>query len=208
MVFNPKDAYFKKAKKLQYAARSIFKLEEIDQKMRLFRSGQTVIDLGCAPGSWMQYVMSRIGPQGVVIGADLKPLSVSIPGSFFFQQDAQTVDFKEIAQKNQIRFPVDYVLSDMAPATTGIKITDQARSLDLCLLALSIAKKNLKVSGGFVCKLFHLPEFDEFTRDLKKDFQTVQALRPQSTRKQSKEIFIIAKGFLGLSHSQKENLEG
>jgi len=192
VAYNPKDYYFKKAKSENYAARSIFKLKEIDERFRIFKPGQKVLDLGAAPGSWSQYAAQKIGKAGIVIGIDLQAIKLTLPNALFIQGDLNKVSLEEILATHQIQPPFDLVLSDMAPKTTGIRITDQARSTELCLLALKFAETYLRPQGHFICKLFHSEDFEEFRRTLKSRFEKVEVLRPKSTRKESKEIFFIA----------------
>lgn len=191
MAYNPKDYYFHKAKKENFAARSIYKLEEMDKRFRILKSGDLVLDLGAAPGSWSQYASKKIGPKGKVIGVDLQKIELSLSNAHFIQGNILELDVDQNFQ--QLLIPkFDVVLSDMAPKTTGIKITDQVRSLELCETALQVSQKWLKTGGIFVCKLFHSDEFTQFREKLKKQFNRIEILRPQSTRKESKEIFFVA----------------
>jgi 23S rRNA (uridine2552-2'-O)-methyltransferase len=194
LAYNPRDAYFKKAKQEGFAARSIFKLEEIDQKLKLLHSSQVVLDLGAAPGSWSQYVSKKIGPKGRLLGVDLSPLSVKLPNAIFIQADLRDLHLEDVFKDHGFVPPFDVVLSDMAPKTTGIRLTDQARSMELCELALDVARKFLKPGGSFVCKLFHSDDFGRLRDEIKKSFERFEAIRPDSTRKISKEIFLIGKG--------------
>jgi 23S rRNA (uridine2552-2'-O)-methyltransferase len=191
MSYNPKDHYFKKAKEENYAARSVFKLEEIDKKYKLFKPGQVVLDLGASPGSWSQYASQKIGGQGKVLGVDLKPVTVSLKNAVFIQADLRDLKLEEIFKQYGFQPPFDLVLSDMAPNTTGIRFTDQARSMELCELALDVARRFLKPGGHFVCKLFHSDDFTKLRDEIKKDFQKFEAVKPESTRKISKEIFLV-----------------
>lgn len=191
MAYNPRDSYFKKAKEQGFAARSIFKLEEIDQKFRILRSGQTVLDLGAAPGSWSQFVSKKVGPSGRVLGVDLSPVTVKLPNAVFIQADLRDLQLADVFAEHGFVPPFDLVISDMAPKTTGIRITDQARSLELCELALDVARRFLKKDGHFVCKLFHSDEFTQLRDAIKADFRKFEAVRPDSTRKISKEIFLV-----------------
>lgn len=195
MAYNPKDYYFRKAKTENYAARSAFKLEEIDRRFRLLRPGQTVLDLGAAPGSWSQYASKRVGAGGRVVGIDLQPVKVSLPNAVFVEADLLDASLPAILSGAGASPPFDVVLSDMAPKTTGVRITDQARSLELCGIALTAASDSLKEGGSFVCKLFHGEDFEAFRAQLRERFAKVEVLRPKSTRKQSKEVFFIAIGF-------------
>jgi 23S rRNA (uridine2552-2'-O)-methyltransferase len=191
MGFNPKDYYFKKAKKENFAARSVFKLEEIDQKYRLFHSGQNVLDLGASPGSWSQYASKKVGPNGKVLGIDLTVINIKLPNAVFIQADMRDANLENIMKENGINPPFDLVLSDMAPKTTGIRMTDQARSFELCELALEQARKWLKPGGHFVCKLFHSDDFTTLKKEILQTFDRFEAMKPDSTRKISKEIFLI-----------------
>jgi 23S rRNA (uridine2552-2'-O)-methyltransferase len=190
MAYNPKDHYFKKAKELNFAARSVFKLEEIDQKYKILKPGQMVLDLGCSPGSWSQYASKKVGPSGRILGVDLSPVTVKLPNAVFLQADLRDLNLEQIfAEHGFGRF--DVVISDMAPKTTGIKMTDQARSTELCELALDVARRFLKPGGHFVCKLFHSEDFKVLREEIKKEFAVCEAMKPDSTRQISKEIFLI-----------------
>lgn len=192
MAYNPKDYYFHKAKKENYAARAVFKIQEIDERFHLLKPGYKVLDLGAAPGSWSQYASKKVGPQGRVLGIDLQPIKITLPNAVFITADMRDLDLDKVMTDHGIAPPFDVVLSDMAPKTTGIRITDQARSLELCELALRTAERFLRPRGHFVAKLFHSDEFEGFRDELRKRFQKVEVLRPKSTRKESKEIFLIA----------------
>ncbi len=191
MAYNPKDRFFKQAKEENYAARSVYKLKEIDQRHRLLKNGQFVIDLGAAPGSWSQFISEKIGSQGRVLSIDLTEVQLKLPNVIFLQQDIHEVDFKELRDTYNLPEKADVVVSDMAPKTTGIRLTDQARSLELCEMALNVACEHLKTGGHFVCKLFHSDEFSAFKKKLQTAFQKVDVVKPESTRKISKEIFLV-----------------
>ncbi len=192
VAYNPKDYYFQKAKKENFAARSVFKLQEIDERFKILKSSYKVLDLGAAPGSWSQYASQVVGPSGRVLGIDIQPIKLTIPNVQFITADMRELDLAATMEKAGIAPPFDVVLSDMAPKTTGIRVTDQARSLELCDLALSVAEKYLRPRGHFVAKLFHSEDFEDFRNRLRERFQRVEVLRPKSTRKESKEIFFIA----------------
>ena len=191
MTYNPRDHYFKKAKKENFAARSVFKLEEIDQKLKIIKPHQKILDLGASPGSWSQYCSQKIGPQGRVLGVDLSEVKVKLPNAVFIQADLRDLHLESIFAEHGFTPPFDVVLSDMAPKTTGIRLTDQARSFELCELALNIARQFLKKDGHFVCKLFHSDDFKKLKEEILKDFTRFEAIKPDSTRKISKEIFLI-----------------
>jgi 23S rRNA (uridine2552-2'-O)-methyltransferase len=192
MAYNPKDYYFQKAKSENYAARSVFKLQEIDDRFRILKPGYKVLDLGAAPGSWSQYASQKVGAQGRVLGIDLQPIRLTLPNSVFITADMRELDLAKTMADAGVSPPFDVVLSDMAPKTTGIRVTDQARSIELCELALSTAERFLRPRGSFVAKLFHSDEFEGFRAQLRERFGRVEVLRPKSTRKESKEIFFIA----------------
>lgn len=185
---NWQDRYSKKAKYQGYPARSIYKLKEIQERYKILKKNDKVLDLGCAPGSWMLYISEIIGPKGLVIGVDQKPLNIDLPSNAEFHQE-NIEKFMENKENQNMSF--DSILSDLSPKTTGIKITDAARSRDLGDKALSIAKETLTRGRFFVCKFLEGPEFDEFLFDVKKEFKKVKNFKPKSSRKKSKEIFII-----------------
>lgn len=197
MAYNPKDYFFKKAKAENYAARSIFKLQEIDDRFKIFKTGYKILDLGAAPGSWSQYAAEKVGRQGKVLGIDLQPIKITLPNALFINADLRDLNLETTFDENGIQPPFDIVLSDMAPKTTGIRITDQTRSVELCYLALEVSERYLRPRGHFVCKLFHSEDFENFRRSLKERFEKVELLRPKSTRKESKEIFFIGMNFRG-----------
>ena len=200
-AYNPKDYYFHKAKKENYAARSAFKIEEIDQRFRLIRGGDHVLDLGAAPGSWSQYASRRVGPKGRVLGADLQPIKVTLTNALFVVADVLDPNpdgpLPMAMKEGSFRPEFDVVLSDMAPKTVGVKITDQVRSFELSMMAIAVADKKLRKGGHFVCKLFHSEEFEKFRGELRKRFEKVEILRPRSTRTESKEIFLIGIKYRG-----------
>ncbi len=197
MTYNPKDYFFKQAKKENFAARSVFKLQEIDQRFHILKPGQKILDLGAAPGSWSQFASKKVGPKGRVLGIDLQPIKLTLPNAVFIQADMRQLDLGKTMEENGISPPFDIVLSDMAPKTTGIRVTDQVRSLELCELALETAERFLKPSGHFVCKLFHSEGFEEYRDKMKVRFNGLQILRPKSTRKESKEVFLIGLNYKG-----------
>lgn len=187
MAYNPRDFYFKKAKERHFAARSVFKLEEIDQRFKIFKTGQKILDLGCAPGSWSQYAAEKIGAGGHCIGIDLSKVNIVLPNVTFHQGDA----FDEHTIDQLTTEPFDIVMSDMAPKTTGIRIQDQTRSFELCKRALEVAKVRLKKNGHFIVKFFQSEDFDTYLKMMRPLFQKTELLRPKSTRKASYEIYIV-----------------
>ncbi len=186
------DHYTQKAKKDKYPARSVYKLQEIQQKFTLIKKGDKVLDLGCAPGSWLIYAAETCGPKGSAFGIDLKEVSEKLPANAkAFKGDILELD-KTIADALGDGFNV--ILSDMAPATTGMKDVDAMRSFELCSMALTVALERLNPGGNFVCKIFQGGAFNEFTGLVKTVFKKHKIFKPESCRKQSREIFIIGLG--------------
>src|SRR4051812_35910653 len=154
MAYKPNDHYARKAKKENFVARSIYKLEEIDQRYHLLHSGDYVLDLGASPGSWMQYTSKRVGEKGKVLGIDLKPITINLQNGINVIGDMNELDVQQLVTKYSVDRPFDAVVSDMAPNTTGNRFVDQCRSYDLCVIALNTAQKFLRPNGNFVCKIF------------------------------------------------------
>jgi len=191
MAFTVQDHYFRKAKKQHYLARAVYKLEEIQRKYKILRVGYRVLDLGAAPGSWIQLARGVVGHSGIIVGIDLKPIEHAFPnGVVTLQGDIFDREFVEAALRDHL--PFDVVLSDMAPATSGIKVADSARSALLFERAFEIAAYVLRPGGTFLAKIFHGSEFHQLLAQLKKEFGQTRAIRPEATRKQSREIYILA----------------
>lgn len=190
--YQPKDHYFKKAKAENYAARSVYKLQEIDEKHHLLQPKQQILDLGAAPGSWSQYAAERIGPKGALLGIDLQPITIQLANAHFLVGDILAADFESTLQAAPVPPPYDVVLSDMAPKTTGIRVTDQSRSMELCEMALQVALQYLQPGGHFVCKMFDNNEAKAFQTKLQQHFEKAAIVRPKSTRQVSTEIFFVA----------------
>lgn len=189
---NWSDHYTRQAKKDKFPARSVYKLQELQKKFRLLRKGSRVLDLGCAPGSWLKYAANVVGPTGSVIGVDLNPVTIDLPAhAAAFVGDAFDMD-EELRAAIGTGFHA--VISDMAPDTTGIKHVDTARSEALCESALAIAGELLLPGGVFVCKIFQGADFNSVIRAVRPMFDKQKTFKPQSSRKASKEIFIIGMG--------------
>lgn len=186
------DHYTRRARSEKWLARSVYKLEEIDKKFKLIRYGHRVLDLGCFPGSWSQYCLKKIGPQGHVAGVDLLgPAPLSAPNFRFIEGDILELDPQWLAKEIG---PRDLVISDMAPKTTGIKVADASRSLELGNRALEIALTVLKKEGHLLCKVFQGEDQKTFKKGFSHCFEQMRFIRPSAVRKKSKEIY-----FLGLS---------
>jgi 23S rRNA (uridine2552-2'-O)-methyltransferase len=186
------DAFFRKARDAGFAARSVYKLEEIDRKLRLLRAGDRVLDLGCRPGSWMQYALKVVGAHGAVVGIDRDPLPQPIPGARVLVADLYTATDGELLGELAA---FDVVLSDMAPNTTGIRATDQARSAALVEEALGRAERLLAPGGAFVAKIFQGPDVETIRKRMAARFSDVRTLKPEGSRAQSIEIYLAGKGF-------------
>jgi len=184
------DHYTRRAREERWLARSIYKLEEIDRKVRLIRPGDRILDLGCYPGSWSQYSVVKVGPTGEVVGVDLKkPERFSSPRFKFIEADVLSLDVQWLREEVGAR---ELVISDLAPATSGIAVTDTSRSMELARRALEIALAVLKKGGHFLCKVFEGQEVKAFRTELAEHFARVQTLRPSAVRKASREIYLLA----------------
>ena len=182
------DAFTKAAKAQGYPARSVFKLEEIDHRVRLLKQGQRVLDLGAAPGSWSMYASKKIGGNGKLLAMDLSPITVAIgANATVLQGDALSLQNDDLA----LFAPYDVVLSDMAPSTTGSRIADQARSFELFMRAVAVAEALGAPKGSFVGKLFMSEDFIQAREALRKLFNEVSSIKPEGTRSSSFEIFLI-----------------
>jgi len=188
-----RDYYFKKAKKEKYPARSVFKLEEVQQKYRLFRRGDAVLDLGCHPGSWSLYASSVVGPGGLVVGIDLQETSKEPRdgGSPIHWICGDITDPELIGQVRTIRPAYKSVISDIAPRTTGNRWTDHQHSMRLVRQSLEIAQSLLHDKGHFLCKIFQGEETPDFIAEMKHQFGFVKVIKPQSSRKESREVFAL-----------------
>ena len=185
----------RKARALGYAARSVFKLEELDRRFRLIRKGARVLDLGAAPGSWSQYVYKRVGPSGLLVAVDLQPVGVTFAGAVILQEDAFELSRETLQHSTEGRAPpFDVVVSDMAPATTGVALADHVASVELCERALGLAEEWLVPNGNFVCKVFQGEDEQQLRTKIQKAFMKLKGVRPKGTRAQSKEIFLVAQG--------------
>lgn len=193
--FKVKDHYFNKAKNENFLARSVYKLEEIDEKYKILKPGMQVVDFGYHPGSWIQYTSKVIGDEGLVVGIDIRPLNKAlsaIKNVKVYEKDI--FDIHDLAQLG-VEGQFDVVLSDMAPNTTGIKSLDQDRSLNLVESVFGLLPKFLRPGGNFVIKVFDSQHAQNFLKDQKNLFKEFHYLKPKSTRSISKEFFVIGKNF-------------
>lgn len=192
-----KDYYFDKAKKEKYPARSVYKLEEVQKKYRILKPGQRVLDLGCHPGSWTLYAAGIVGGQGTVVGVDLQKTELpSQKGHAEIHWLWYDVYADDLIEKLRREWPGFHVLlSDMAPRTTGSQYADHQQSMRLVRRALEIAGALLHENGTFYCKAFQGEDFPEVVRECKQLFQAVKVVKPDSSRKESREVFILCRGF-------------
>lgn len=189
------DYFFKKARSEQYRARSVYKLQEIQEKHKLLAPGQVVLDLGAAPGSWTQYVAEVVGPTGRVISVDRTAIAPGLPP----QVTTLQLDMLEVTPEKLLSIAgvsrADVVVSDMAPNTSGIRSVDHARSVELCFKALQVAEQVLKPGGAFVCKVFQGADSQALTSALRACFGDVRNAKPKSSREESVEFFMVGLGY-------------
>ena len=204
------DPFVEKARLEGWRSRAAFKIIEVDEKFKIFKKGKIVVDLGAAPGGWSQYAVTKVG-DGNVVALDLLEID-SLPGVMFFQQDFLAEDapekiinlLKTIAHNKSGR--CDIVLSDMAANTTGDHTTDHMRIIALLEEALALSSKILSDGGCFVVKIFQGGSSDEILKELRKNFSTVKYFKPDSSRKDSSETYLVALGFKA-EHVAKETKE-
>jgi 23S rRNA (uridine2552-2'-O)-methyltransferase len=190
------DEYVRRAQRDGYRARAVYKLQEIDERDHLLKPGQTVVDLGAAPGSWCQYAVSRLGKQGRLIALDILEME-PIDGVEIIEADfSEKAGLDHLLAALQGR-PVDLVLSDMAPNISGIASSDQARFVYLLELALDFCGQVLRPGGTLLTKAFQGEGFPEFHKALKQQFQSVKSRKPKASRAKSREIYLLAQGFRG-----------
>jgi 23S rRNA (uridine2552-2'-O)-methyltransferase len=183
----------KKANEEGYRSRAVYKLQEIDQAEKLIKPGMVIVDLGSAPGGWSQMAIKKVGTTGKVVAIDLLPME-AIERVHFIQADFSAdagLDAVVEAIENQ---PVDLVISDMAPNLTGIVITDQARLYALGELAMEFAARFLKLNGVFLVKVFQGDGFEPFVKLLRSNFVRVDAKKPDASRDESREVYLLARG--------------
>ena len=185
------DRFHQKAKKQGFLARAVFKLEELDTQFKLFKPGQRVLDLGCAPGSWLQYARGKVGDSGILVGLDRAQIREA-SGARIVVGDVLSIDVK-VLLGDLSNF--DVVLSDMAPDTSGVRSMDQARSEALFERALEIATLTLAPGGNFVGKLFQGPDFKKLTESVRAQFTVGKTAKPDSSRQASIEQYVVGKGF-------------
>jgi 23S rRNA (uridine2552-2'-O)-methyltransferase len=183
----PADRYTKKAKAEGFAARSVYKLEEIDRRTKLLRAGMRVLDLGAAPGSWTQFAASKVGAKGKVVSVDLEPLRVKVG------PNVQALIMDALADGSALDAygPFDVVLSDMAPHTTGIAFADAARSEELVERVIDVSERLLVPGGTMVSKVFRGEGFEPLRARMRALFDEVRIIKPEASRRESVELFLV-----------------
>jgi 23S rRNA (uridine2552-2'-O)-methyltransferase len=195
MSYRLRDSYYKKAKQQGYRSRAAYKLLELQERFRILRAGESVVDLGAAPGGWLQVAAKLVGPRGKVLGVDLQPIEpLNQKNIIIVQGDIAALETEQRIMEYLGR-PTDSVISDVAPKLTGIRDTDEARSLELNGTALAVAKRLLRPGGNFLIKSFVSEELRSFSAELEKQFRSVQRTRPDASRKGSSEIYFFAKDY-------------
>lgn len=190
------DPYTQQARKQGYRGRAAFKLLEIQQRDKILAKGMRVVDLGAAPGGWSQVAVKILGQSGQLIALDKLPME-SLAGVDIVQGDFQEQEIMDALRFRLNNQAVDLVISDMAPNLSGISSVDQPRSMGLAELALEFAQEVLKVEGNFLVKVFQGEGFEAYWSMLKRKFKQVVIRKPKSSRLESREIYVLAKGFKG-----------
>ncbi len=193
--YERKDHYYKKAKEQGLASRAVFKLEELDQKFHLLKTGSKVLDMGCAPGGWLQYIAKKIGPQGKAVGVDLLKVKTKFPSNISIRQGDATQEEIQKLCREDLRAEADLIVSDMSPNLSGIHFKDNYESFQLCLNVLKVVQKILKKGGNMVVKIFPGDELGEFKKKLQENFEEIKTYVPKATRKGSSEIYLISLHF-------------
>ncbi len=181
------------AKKEGYKSRASFKLIQLNKKFNLIKKGYTVLDLGAAPGGWIQVASTLVGDTGLVVGVDLRLVKEKFPNSFFIQGDI--FDDETIKKIMEIDEDFNTIISDLAPNTSGIRSIDHQKSINLCYRVLELSTSLLKYKGNLLIKIFQGENTKELVDTIKNEFHYVKISKPESSRSASKETYVIGKGF-------------
>jgi 23S rRNA (uridine2552-2'-O)-methyltransferase len=203
-----KDFYYQKAKQDKYPARSIYKLEEAQKKYHFLRRGDSVLDLGCCPGSWSLYASEVVGETGIVVGVDLQETAQAPPrpgGAPIHWIVADIMAPELVAQVRKIRPAFKNLISDLAPKTTGNRWADHQQSLNLVRQTLLMAEILLHEKGNFFCKAFQGEDFPAFVEEVQARFEQVKVVKPKSSRTESREVFVLGLGFKKLKTSSGQD---
>lgn len=187
------DYYSRKAKKDKYPARSVYKLEEVQRKYKLLKRGDSVLDLGCYPGSWSLYASEIVGPKGIVVGVDLQQADQGprADGSVIHWLCQDILEPELLPMVRKFRPAYKVLISDLAPKTTGNRWVDSQQSLNLVRETLALAEQLLLNKGHYICKVFQGEDFPEFFEQVKDRFAMAKVLKPQSSRIESREVFVL-----------------
>jgi len=196
MSYKPHDRYYQRAKQEGYRSRAAYKLLELQQRYRLLRPGDAVVDLGAAPGGWLQVAANIVGQNGRVIGVDLQNIQPFQQRHVTVIRGDVTTDEIQARIREFLGRPADCVISDMAPKLTGIRDADMARCLALNQIALKVAVQFLRPGGSLLIKSFISNELHQFTAEIRQHFSAVQRTKPDATRQGSSEFYFFAKGFV------------
>ena len=189
-----KDPYAKKARESHYRSRAAYKLSEIDKKDGIFRTARTIVDIGASPGSWSQYASEQVGSQGRIIAVDILPME-PVDKVSFIQGDFTEDEIIHACIAGLQGSRADLVISDIAPNLSGVRVSDQARSLYLAELVLDFADVALRQGGDFLVKLFQGEGIEQYKRELNNRFQKVMVRKPQASRDSSREFYVLARGY-------------
>jgi 23S rRNA (uridine2552-2'-O)-methyltransferase len=187
------DPYVQRSKREGYRSRSAYKLIEIDEKDRILKPGQVVVDLGAAPGGWSQVVAKKLGNAGLLVAIDILPME-PVAGATVLEADFTTRRGLDALRTALGERRVDVVLSDMAPNLSGIAVSDQARSMTLAELAFEFAQLQLKRDGAFLVKIFQGAGYDDYLKSLRRAFEKVVVRKPDASRDESAEQYLLARG--------------
>ncbi len=189
------EEYYKKAKKQDYRSRASFKLLQLNRKFKIIKEGNSVVDLGAAPGGWSQVALEAVGTDGLVVAVDLNRIkSFSDENFWSIKGDFTQKETLEEMQRT-LQGKADVIISDAAPKLSGIKDLDQLRSIDLARSVLEISDNILKYKGNMIMKVFQGEGYPELLKDVKNKFRTVKTTKPPSSRKKSGEMYIVGRGF-------------
>ena len=186
----PSPRKLKKAKDKGFRARSAFKLEEIQQRFHLLKPGQKVVDVGCAPGSFLQYAAKIVGSKGFLVGFDIKPVA-NFNNPLIKTYVADVLEDNVVALISQHFTEADLIVSDIAPNTCGIRDVDHGRSIALNRAILKVASHVLRQGGNLLLKVFDGKEFPGFVKDLQQCFESVRVVKPEASRDRSREVYVV-----------------
>ncbi|WP_296789597.1 RlmE family RNA methyltransferase [uncultured Methanobrevibacter sp.] len=194
------DPYYKKAKKEEYRSRASYKLKQLDKKFKILKEGNTVVDLGAAPGGWSQVALEKVGEEGIVVGVDLNRFKKFHEENYYGMRGDFTTPEVQEKIMNIIGGKANVVMSDASPSLSGIKNIDQLRSIDLTNSVIEIAENILENKGNLVIKVFQGPDYKAMLDSLKGKFRKVKTTKPPSSRKKSSEMYVV-----GLEYKAKKN---